>query len=146
MSSDRQRKLDAVVAKLQLQSGPRAVRKAAPAPEPIAHLSTTFPELDTALGGGRRRGRITEIIGPATSGKVTSTGRRASANPSPAPPSTHRSHRPTASRRACWRRSRQDTSPGWKLAASGPTQPALIGGTATPPLFVSPELERDDLA
>ena len=52
MTSDRQRKLDAVVARLQLQYGPRAVRKAAPAPEPIAHLSTTFPDLDTALGGG----------------------------------------------------------------------------------------------
>ena len=71
MTSDRQRKLDAVVARLQLQYGPRAVRKAAPAPEPIAHLSTTFPELDTALGGGLPRGRITEILGPATSGKVT---------------------------------------------------------------------------
>jgi len=71
MASDRQRKLDAVVARLQLQYGPRAVRKAAPAPEPIAHLSTTFPDLDTALGGGLPRGRITEILGPATSGKVT---------------------------------------------------------------------------
>ena len=71
MTSDRQRKLDAVVARLQLQYGPRAVRKAAPAPEPIAHLSTTFPDLDTALGGGLPRGRITEIVGPATSGKVT---------------------------------------------------------------------------
>jgi len=71
MTSDRQRKLDAVVARLQLQYGPRAVHKAAPAPEPIAHLSTTFPDLDTALGGGLPRGRITEILGPATSGKVT---------------------------------------------------------------------------
>jgi recombination protein RecA len=72
MSSDRQRKLDAVVARLQLQYGPRAVQKAAPAPEPIAYLSTTFPDLDTALGtGGLPRGRITEIVGPATSGKVT---------------------------------------------------------------------------
>jgi len=71
MTSDRQRKLDAVVARLQLQYGPRAVHKAAPAPEPIAHLSTTFPDLDTVLGGGLPRGRITEILGPATSGKVT---------------------------------------------------------------------------
>jgi len=71
MSSDRQRKLDAVVARLQLQYGPRAVGKAAPVSEPIAHLSTTFPELDDALGGGLPRGRITEIVGPATSGKVT---------------------------------------------------------------------------
>jgi len=72
MSSDRQRKLDAVVARLQLQYGPRAIQKAAPAPESIAYLSTTFPDLDTALGiGGLPRGRITEIVGPATSGKVT---------------------------------------------------------------------------
>jgi recombination protein RecA len=71
VSSDRQRKLDAVVARLQLQYGPRAVHKAVPAVEPIAHLSTTFPDLDTALGGGLPRGRITEVAGPATSGKVT---------------------------------------------------------------------------
>ena len=71
MTSDRQRKLDAVVARLQLRYGSRAVRKAAPAPDPIAHLSTTFPDLDTALGGGLPRGRITEILGPATSGKLT---------------------------------------------------------------------------
>jgi recombination protein RecA len=79
VSSERQRKLDAVVARLQLQYGPRAVRKAAPAPEPLPHLSTTFHELDAALRspasaggiGGLPRGRITEIVGPATSGKVT---------------------------------------------------------------------------
>ncbi len=71
MPSRRQRKLDAVVARLQLQYGPRAIRKAA-APVHVSHLSTTFPELDAALGiGGLPRGRITEIVGPATSGKVT---------------------------------------------------------------------------
>ena len=71
--TSRQRKLDAVVARLQLQYGPRAIRKAAAAPPaPVAHISTTFPDLDAALGiGGLPRGRITEIIGPATSGKVT---------------------------------------------------------------------------
>ncbi len=71
MSSTRQRKLDAVVARLQLQYGPRAIRKAAPAAEPSVQLSTTFPALDAALGGGLPAGRITEISGPATSGKVT---------------------------------------------------------------------------
>ena len=71
MPSNRQRKLDAVVARLQLQYGPAAVRKAAPPAEPVARLSTTFSELDAALGGGLPRGRITEIIGAATSGKVT---------------------------------------------------------------------------
>lgn len=71
MPSNRQRKLDAVVARLQLQYGPAAVRKAAPPAEPVARLSTTFTELDGALGGGLPRGRITEIIGAATSGKAT---------------------------------------------------------------------------
>ena len=74
MPSQRQRKLDAVVARLQLQYGPRAVRKMPLPAQPVAapHISTTFPDLDAALGiGGLPRGRITEIIGPATSGKVT---------------------------------------------------------------------------
>jgi recombination protein RecA len=71
MPSNRQRKLDAVVARLQLQYGPKAVRKAAPPAEPITRLATTFAELDGALGGGLPAGRITEIIGAATSGKAT---------------------------------------------------------------------------
>ncbi len=71
MPSTRQRKLDAVVAQLQVKYGPTAVRKAAPKPEPVAQLPTTFSALDAALGGGLPRGRITEIGGPATSGKVT---------------------------------------------------------------------------
>jgi recombination protein RecA len=72
MSSRRQRKLDAVVAGLQLQYGPRAVRRAAERPaEPVRCIETAFPDLDAALGGGLPRGRISEIIGPATSGKVT---------------------------------------------------------------------------
>jgi recombination protein RecA len=78
MTSGRQRKLDAVIARLQLEYGPRAIRKAAPV-QPISHISTTFPELDAALRGptslertgGLPRGRISEIIGPATSGKAT---------------------------------------------------------------------------
>ena len=71
MSSGRKLKLDALVARLQLQHGPRAIRKAAPAAEPVACHSTTFPALDAALGGGLPRGRITEILGQATSGKLT---------------------------------------------------------------------------
>lgn len=71
MPSNRQRKLDALVARLQLQYGPQAVRKAAPPAAPVARLSTTFAELDGALGGGLPRGRITEILGAATSGKAT---------------------------------------------------------------------------
>jgi len=77
--SSRHRKLDAVVSRLQLQYGPRALRRA-PAPEmhdSPARLSTTFPALDAALSDGERtsggvpRGRLTELSGPATSGKVT---------------------------------------------------------------------------
>jgi recombination protein RecA len=78
MPSRRQRKLDVVVAGLQLQYGPRAVRRAAGRPsEFVPCIETTFPELDAALvpngarGGGLPRGRISEIIGPVTSGKVT---------------------------------------------------------------------------
>jgi recombination protein RecA len=89
MPSRRQRKLDVVVAGLQLQYGPRAVRRAVGRPaEPVPCIATTFPALDAALaphgaeeqrgggageqgGGGLPRGRISEIIGPATSGKVT---------------------------------------------------------------------------
>jgi recombination protein RecA len=84
MPSRRQRKLDAVVAGLQLQYGPRAVKRAAGRhAEPVSCIATTFPELDAALAphgageqgsggaGGVPRGRISEIIGPATSGKVT---------------------------------------------------------------------------
>jgi recombination protein RecA len=77
--SSRHRKLDAVVSRLQLQYGPHALRRA-PAPEmrdSPARLSTTFPALDAVLSddarapGGIPRGRLTELSGPATSGKVT---------------------------------------------------------------------------
>lgn len=74
MSFRRQRKLDAVVTRLQLQYGPRAVSKAARTaqPMPVPHISTSFPDLDTALQiGGLPRGRLSEISGPVTSGKVT---------------------------------------------------------------------------
>ncbi len=71
MSSSRQRQLDAVVARLQMKYGPRAIRKAAAATQPVARLPTTFPALDHALAGGLPWGRITELCGQATSGKVT---------------------------------------------------------------------------
>ncbi len=71
--SSRRRKLEAVVARLQLQYGPRAVRRSGAEPPPaIPCISTTFAELDAALGlGGLPRGRLSEITGPATSGKIT---------------------------------------------------------------------------
>lgn len=59
------------MAQLQLRYGPRALRKAPGEREPVGRLSTTFPALDDALGGGLPAGRITEIIGAATSGKAT---------------------------------------------------------------------------
>jgi recombination protein RecA len=73
MPSQRRRKLDAVVAQLQFQHGPRAIRRAEPGERTpgVARIPTTFAELDALLGGGVPRGRITEVIGPATSGKVT---------------------------------------------------------------------------
>ncbi len=73
MTSQRHRKLDAVVARLQLAYGPRAIRRADPDEKtpPIARIATSFAELDAALDGGLPQGRITEISGPATSGKLT---------------------------------------------------------------------------
>ena len=74
MPSRRQRKLDALVTRLQVQYGPRAIhRDPLPrAPAPVPHISTTFPALDAALGiGGLPRGRISEISGRITSGKLT---------------------------------------------------------------------------
>jgi recombination protein RecA len=73
MPSRRQRKLDIVVAGLQLQYGPQAVRRfAGRHAGPTPYIATSFLELDAALGiGGLPCGRISEIIGPATSGKVT---------------------------------------------------------------------------
>jgi recombination protein RecA len=73
MSSPRRRKLDALVAQLQFEHGPRAIRRAEPgerAPA-VARIPTTFKELDALLDGGLPRGRISEVIGPATSGKLT---------------------------------------------------------------------------
>lgn len=80
MTSQRHRRLDAVVARLQLAHGTRAIRRAGPdektppeglAPPPLARIATSFAELDAALDGGLLQGRITEISGPATSGKLT---------------------------------------------------------------------------
>lgn len=73
MPPQRRRKLDALVAQLQFDHGPRAIRRAEPgerAPR-VPRIPTTFAELDALLGGGLPRGKISEIIGPATSGKLT---------------------------------------------------------------------------
>jgi recombination protein RecA len=73
MPSQRRRKLDALVTQLQFEHGPRAIRRAEPgerAPA-VARIPSTFTELDALLDGGLPRGRISEITGPATSGKLT---------------------------------------------------------------------------
>jgi recombination protein RecA len=76
----RARQLDAAVAAIQGRFGPWALVKGKPATggaagtPTVAHIPTGFPELDRALGiGGLPRGRVTEIVGPATSGKTTLT-------------------------------------------------------------------------
>ncbi len=73
MTSQRHRRLDAAVARLQLAHGTRAIRRAGPDEKtpPIARIATSFAELDAALDGGLPQGRIAEISGPATSGKLT---------------------------------------------------------------------------
>jgi recombination protein RecA len=74
MGRSKYRKLHLVVASLQRRFGPRAIyryeRPSAPTLPP--HIATGFSELDQALGiGGIPQGQITEILGPATSGKAT---------------------------------------------------------------------------
>jgi len=73
MPANRRRKLDAVVAKLQLDHGPRAIRRAEPGEYTprVPRLPTSFLELDAALDGGLPQGRISEISGATTSGKLT---------------------------------------------------------------------------
>jgi recombination protein RecA len=73
MPSSRRRKLDALVAQLQFEHGSRAIRRAEPGERtpPVARIPTTFAELDALLDGGLPRGRISEVVGPATSGKLT---------------------------------------------------------------------------
>lgn len=73
MPSARRRKLDALVAQIQMEHGPRALRRPekgerAPSAQRIA---TGFPQLDALLDGGLPRGRISEICGPPTCGKLT---------------------------------------------------------------------------
>ncbi len=73
MPSQRRRKLDALVTQLQFEHGLRAIRRAEPgeAAPAVVRIPTTFAELDALLDGGLPRGRISEVIGPATSGKLT---------------------------------------------------------------------------
>jgi recombination protein RecA len=72
-----QRQLDMAVATIHRRFGPQALTRGKPAratgdPAAVPHIPTGFPALDGALGiGGLPRGRISELVGPATSGKTT---------------------------------------------------------------------------
>jgi recombination protein RecA len=70
----RQRQLDMAVATIQRRYGPRSLVKGKPASATgnVPHIPTGFPALDRALGiGGLPRGKVCELVGPATSGKTT---------------------------------------------------------------------------
>ena len=70
----RQRQLDMAVAAIRLRYGSQALVKGKPptAVAAVPHIPTGFPSLDRALGiGGLPKGKISELVGPATSGKTT---------------------------------------------------------------------------
>lgn len=69
----RQRQLDMAVATIHRRYGPRAlVRGKAGGVARVPHIPTGFPSLDRALGiGGLPKGKVCELLGPATSGKTT---------------------------------------------------------------------------
>ena len=70
----RQRQLDMAVAAIRLRYGPQALVRGKPptAVAAVPHSPTGFPSLDQALGiGGLPKGKISELVGPATSGKTT---------------------------------------------------------------------------
>ena len=71
----RQRKLDTAVATLHRRFGPQVLVKGAARRDGSAvvpHIPTGFPDLDRVLGiGGLPKGKVCEVVGPATSGKTT---------------------------------------------------------------------------
>lgn len=72
----RQRQLDMTVATIHRRYGPWALVKGKPAKAAhstaVPHIPTGFPALDRALGiGGLPKGKVCELVGPATSGKTT---------------------------------------------------------------------------
>ena len=74
MSSDKKKRLEMTVASIQQRWGWQALRKldSSSATAAVPHISTGFPNLDQALGiGGLAKGRVSELLGPATSGKTT---------------------------------------------------------------------------
>jgi recombination protein RecA len=66
--------LDAAVATVHRRFGPQVLVKGKPASatDEVPAIPTGFPALDRALGiGGLPRGKVNELVGPATSGKTT---------------------------------------------------------------------------
>lgn len=69
-------KLEIAVARIHHKFGPQALTRGKQdifdAPSAFPHIPTSFPSLDSALGiGGLPRGRVSELVGPLTSGKTT---------------------------------------------------------------------------
>ena len=74
MSSKKTKRLEMTVAAIQRRWGWKALRKLdrSTITAEFPHISTGFPALDRALGiGGLAKGRVSELLGPATSGKTT---------------------------------------------------------------------------
>jgi recombination protein RecA len=67
----RQEQLDHTITLMQQRHGSKALRQGV-SPPAIPHISTSFPELDAALGiGGIPKGRVTVITGAETAGQLT---------------------------------------------------------------------------
>lgn len=69
----RQRQLDTAVATIHRRYGPWSLIKGKSASATgVPHIPTGFSSLDRALGiGGLPKGKVCELVGPATSGKTT---------------------------------------------------------------------------
>ena len=68
----RQERLKHTITVVQQRHGAKALRQGSGPSVTIPHISTGFPELDTALGiGGIPRGRVTVLSGAQTSGQLT---------------------------------------------------------------------------
>ena len=68
----RRERLDHTITIIQQRHGPQAIRQGVSASAAIPHISTSFPQLDSALGiGGIPRGRVTVLTGAPTSGAFT---------------------------------------------------------------------------
>lgn len=77
MKRSKRRRLEAAVARVNRRYGTQSLVRGKPptaigTATAIPHISTGFLPLDQALGiGGLPKGRVSELVGPATSGKTT---------------------------------------------------------------------------